>query len=183
MKLTTQPIDAIIGTMTTDFDKSIFNGGLTEATPDNGMRGNILKAENFRNFHPKDHRTTAYYVVGMPANAVIRNYGPYDHFKFTIPMFLEIHSMRSDTEAEAWKDEAWEILQTRRKDIADLYSDYRHIILETAPLNISAGAKYKWVINFNLEGHVQVYPQTTYDGGAALDGTPMAIIDGGDADG
>lgn len=156
-KLTTQPVDAIIGLLVAKFDTAVFNYGLTEATPANGMRGNILKADNFRNFKPHTHRTTAYYVVGMGSAGVRRNHGAYSHYHYRIPVYIEIHSTRSDNEAEAWKEEAIEILETYRKTISDYYSDYRYIELETSPIDVSAGAKFKWVINFGLRTHVESY--------------------------
>lgn len=156
-KLTTQPVDAIIGTFINDFDKTVFNGGLVEATPQNAMRGNILKADNFRNFRPDSHRCTAYYVVGMASAGLRRNYGSYSHYMDKIPVYVEVHSVRSDDEAEKWKEEAWNILEGRRKTISSLYSDYRLIELEGYPSDVSAGAKFKWVINFILRSHVTSY--------------------------
>ena len=158
VKLTTQPADAIIGTMINDWDTAVFNGGLTRATPANHMRGNILKADDFRTFKPHDTRTTEYIVVGLASGGIIRNYGAYSHFYARIPVFVEIHSVRSDTQVEAWKEECWLVLQTRRKNITNLYSDYRKIWLETFPLDVSAGTRFKWVINFELEMHVNAYP-------------------------
>jgi len=158
MKLTTQPVDAVIGMLINDFDKSVFAGGLTEATPKNGMRGNILKADNFRRYKPDSHRTTAYYVVGVPSEGVIRNRGPYSHFIARHPIVVEIHSLRSDDEVEEWKDEAWSIIQTRRLSISSLYSDYRKIVIESVPQDVSAGTKYKWAIYFDLEQMIATYP-------------------------
>ena len=180
-KLTTQPVDAVIGMLINDFDKSVFNGGLSQATPTNGMRGNILKADNFSRYKPDKHRTTAYYVVGVPASGIYRYLGQYTHTVGKYPVYIEIHSHRSDDEAEAWKEEAMEILWTRRKNISNLYSDYRRIDIEGTPQDVSVRLHFKWVINLVMRGHVEVLPQETYDGGAALDGMPKGIIDGGDA--
>ena len=152
----------------------MFNRGLI-----NGI--NIIKSENYRNFRLQSKDVTEFIVVGMVGTGINRNYGQYDHHYTRYPIVIEVHSVRSDDACESWVNEVFDLIQGRRKNISNLYSDYRKIIMETEPTDKGTNTKFKWIFTFYLETHVQGYPAQTYDGGGALDGMPAEILDGGSA--
>jgi len=149
-KLSTRPVDAVIGTLINDFSKTVFNGGLTSGV-------NIIHGNEYRNFRMNNKTNTAFFDVGEVGEGIIRNRGPYSHFFVRYPVVIYVHSYRSDEEAIAWIEEAWEIMQDRRLTIVNLYPDYRKIFIESGPQDISTGTKYKYKLVVELETNIKTF--------------------------
>jgi hypothetical protein len=156
-KLSVQPVDAVIAFLIARWGRNAMKVTLKEATAANGMDGNVLKADDFRMYKPKGNRT-AFIVVGQPSLGLTRNYGSYSHAVNKHPIIIEIHSVRSDKEVEAWKDEVWEIVKTVRKTTSYIGSGYRKVWLLTPPMDVSAKTNYKWVITIELEQNMEQLP-------------------------
>ena len=172
VKLVTSPVDAIIGTLINDFSKAVYNRGLT-----NGV--NIIRGVDYRNFRKRRRDVTAFFDIQDAGHGVKVNRGAYDVFTIKYPITIMAHSDRSRKEANDWIDEAWEIIQDRRKNIGNLYVDYRKIWLEQGPQDVSTATHYKFVISIELETIMLSYNASVYDGGEAVESMPVDIVDGG----